>query len=126
MRRKASKIKNTIIQYAKNNSKEYILVVLIFIIGVFIGVMFINNCTEEQETTIVTYITEFIEKFKSIETIDKGNLTITSIKNTIILTVIIWLAGTTVIGLPVVLGLILFRGFCLGYIIYSSTSNNWG
>lgn len=121
MRKKASTIKNTIIQYAKNNSKEYILVVLIFIIGVFIGVMFINNCTEEQEGSIVTYISEFIEKFKNIETIDKASLTITSIKNTIILTIIIWLAGTTVIGLPVVFGLILFRGFCLGYTISAIT-----
>lgn len=115
--KRASKIGNAIKQYIRNNIKEYILVILIFIIGLFIGVMFINNCPEEQETVITTYISEFIEKFKNIETIDKGSLVIQSIKNNMILTIILWLAGTTMIGMPIVLGLILFRGFCLGYTI---------
>ena len=79
--------------------------------------MFINNCQEEQETTIISYINEFIEKFKNIENIDKQALTMSSIKSNITLALIIWLAGTTIIGMPVVLGLILFRGFCLGYTV---------
>ena len=110
-------LKNTIYQYISNNSKEYILVLIIFIIGIFIGVMFINNCQEEQETTIISYINEFIEKFKNIENIDKQALTMSSIKSNITLALIIWLAGTTIIGMPVVLGLILFRGFCMGYTV---------
>ena len=79
--------------------------------------MFINNCQEEQETTIISYINEFIEKFKNIENIDKQALTMSSIKSNITLALIIWLAGTTIIGMPVVLGLILFRGFCMGYTV---------
>ena len=79
--------------------------------------MFINNCQEEQETTIISYINEFIEKFKNIENIDKHALTMSSIKSNITLALIIWLAGTTIIGMPVVLGLILFRGFCMGYTV---------
>lgn len=112
-------IKNTIGQYVSNNLKEYILVLIIFLIGIFIGVMFINNCSEEQETSIISYINEFIEKFKSMENLDKSNLLADSIKSNIGLAVIIWLAGTTIIGMPVVLGIILFRGFCLGYTISS-------
>ena len=41
-------IKNMIYQHIVNNSKEYILVTLIFIIGIFLGVMFINNTQEAQ------------------------------------------------------------------------------
>ena len=41
---KTSHIKALIIKYIKNNSKEYILTILIFLIGLFIGVMFVNNC----------------------------------------------------------------------------------
>ena len=115
--KKASNIKNTIMQYIRNNVKEYILVILIFIIGLFIGIMFINNCNEEQEAVITTYISEFIQRFQNIETIDKGSLIIHSMKNNILLTVVLWLAGTTIIGMPIVLGLILFRGFCLGYTV---------
>ncbi len=112
---------STIIEYARNNSKEYILVILIFIIGLFMGVMFINNSSEENERIIVNYIIDFTEKFKTIENIDKATLVTESIKSNILLALILWLAGTTIIGMPVVLGLILFRGFCLGFTISSLT-----
>ena len=32
---------------------------------------------------------------------------------------LLWFAGTTIIGIPIVLGVIMFRGFCLGYTIAS-------
>ena len=45
----------------------------------------------------------------------------TSIKSNIFLAIIVWFAGTTIIGMPVVLGIILYRGFCLGYTISAIT-----
>ena len=119
--KRVSNIKNTIIEYSKNNSKEYILVILICIIGLFVGVMFINNCQEDKQDIITSYITEFIEKMKNIENIDKTDLIKTSVKSNIMLAIIIWFAGTTIIGMPVVLGIILYRGFCLGYTISATT-----
>ena len=41
------------------------------------------------------------------------------VKNNIALVLVLWFAGTTIIGIPIVLGTILFRGFCLGYTIAS-------
>ncbi len=112
-----SKWKLVLKNYVKNNYKEYILTSLIFIIGLFIGVMIINNCTETQSSEITTYLNEFITKFKGIQNINKTSLIFTSIKNNIILAVIIWLAGTTAIGLPIVLIAIMLRGLILGYTI---------
>lgn len=40
-----------------------------------------------------------------------------NIRDNIILAVILWFTGTTIIGIPITLGIILFRGFCLGYTI---------
>ena len=116
-----SKWKLVLKNYVKNNYKEYILTSLIFIIGLFIGVMIINNCTETQSSEITTYLNDFITKFKGIQNINKTSLIFTSIKNNIILAVIIWLAGTTVIGLPIVLIAIMLRGLILGYTISAVT-----
>ena len=116
-----SKWKLVLKNYVKNNYKEYILTSLIFIIGLFIGVMIINNSTETHSSEITTYLNEFITKFKGIQNINKTSLIFTSIKNNIILAVIIWVAGTTVIGLPIVLIAILLRGLILGYTISAVT-----
>lgn len=40
--KKITNWKTTIINFLKNNSKEYLLVIIIFIIGMFIGVMLVN------------------------------------------------------------------------------------
>lgn len=112
-------IKNIIINYVRNNIKEYILISTIFIIGLLIGVIFINNCSEEKANIISEYITEFMDKFKQTEQIDKTNLYSKSLKNNVLLTLLLWLSGTTIIGIPVVLGIILYRGFCLGVTVSS-------
>ena len=110
-------MKETIKQHIIANRKEYIIVALFFIIGIFLGVLFVNNIQEVQKAEISTYLNNFIEKLKSIENLDRGELLKNSIWQNILLAVIIWFFGTTVIGIPVVFGIILYRGFCLGYTI---------
>ena len=118
-RKMPSRIRNIISNYVYGNIKEYILILLLFVIGIFIGVVMINNCNESQFSEIYNYISDFISKFKSTSNIDKSSLIMSSIKNNFILSIIIWIAGTTVIGVPIVLTVILFRGLCLGYTISS-------
>lgn len=119
--KKITNWKTTIINFVKNNSKEYLLVIIIFIIGMFIGVMLVNNTSAENKQIIENYILNFIEKFKSIADLDKLNLLTTSIKDNIILAIALWIAGTTIIGMPIVFGIILFRGFCFGYTVAAVT-----
>ena len=111
------KIFSTIKEHVINNAKEYIIVALIFIIGIFLGVMFINNLQEAQKTEITSYMNNFIDKLKQTNNLNNAELLKTSIWQNIIFAILIWFFGTTVIGIPVVFGLVLFRGFCLGYTI---------
>lgn len=116
-RSKQSKIKDTIKEHILNNSKEYIIISLLFIIGIFLGVLFVNNIQEAGRAEINTYINNFIEKFKNTQNIDNIDMLKSSINQNILLAVVIWFFGTTVIGIPVVFGVVLYRGFCLGYTI---------
>lgn len=57
-------LKTIIANHILNNSKEYILVTLIFVIGIFLGVMFINSTQDTQISEITSYFNTFIDKLK--------------------------------------------------------------
>ena len=114
---KRIKIKETIKEHIMNNLREYIIILLIFIIGIFLGVFFINNIQDEQMAEISEYINTFINNLKNSYEVDNLDLLKTSMLQNIVLGVAIWFLGTTVIGIPVVFGIVLYRGFCLGYTI---------
>lgn len=119
-RNKRLKIWNIIYAHILNNKKEYILILTLFIVGIFFGVMFINNIQETQKNEITTYLNDFIEKFKNLESVDNVQMLKITIKENFILALTLWFFGTTVIGIPIVFGIILYRGFCLGYTIASA------
>ena len=116
-KRKKLKIVEVIKEHIINNSKEYTIVTLLFIIGIFLGVLFVNNIQEAQRVEISSYFNNFTEKLKQTEQLDQAQLLKTSVGSNIMLAIIIWFFGTTVIGIPVVFGIVLYRGFCLGYTV---------
>ena len=81
--------------------------------------MFINNMQEAQKTEVSSYLNNFVEKLKNIQEINNVEILKATLKENIILAVALWFFGTTVIGIPIVFGIILYRGFCLGYTIAS-------
>lgn len=117
MRKRKNQILTIIKEKVLNNAKSYFIIVIIFVVGILLGVMFINRLEDKSE--IENYINTYIDETKLIE---KGNYiqeVKNDIKENILLVFLLWFAGTTIIGIPIVFGVILFRGFCLGYTIAS-------
>lgn len=118
-KRKESKFKEVIFSHIENNIKEYLIVTIIFLIGIVIGVIFINNISENQSSEITGYITSFIQELKDNKDINSLLLLKDSIKKNVVLAIFLWFMGSTVIGISVVYLIVCFRGFCLGYTISS-------
>lgn len=118
-RRKANNIKQMILNHFYENIKTYIIVIVLFIIGIIVGIAFINNINVEQEAEIKGYITNFINSLKQDYHIDKLELLKKSLGDNLILILTMWFIGSTVIGIPIIFGIVLFRGFCVGYTISS-------
>ena len=115
MRKRKNQIFLAIREDILNNTKAYFIVLIIFAVGTFLGVMFINQ--KQDKSDIQKYINTYIDETNQLENGDYIGELQKDIKNNIILVLLLWFAGTTIIGIPIVLGIILVRGFCLGYTI---------
>ena len=116
-RNKKSFVNNLILEHIKLNIKSYIVVLAIFVIGIILGMVFISNLSENQKSEISIYVTSVIESLNNKNEIDTSALLKKSVLDNIFLTITLWFVGSTIIGLPIVYGIIVFRGFCLGYTV---------
>lgn len=117
---KTSKKKNVVLEDIYHNLKMYVIVAIIFLIGIILGVVFINHINDAQEAEIGQYINKFITSLKGNYEINKGELLKASLLENLKLVLGMWFIGSTVIGVPIVLGIVLYRGFCIGYTISSA------
>ena len=117
--KKRANIHTIITSHIINNYKEYLSVILILLIGIVIGVIALNNINNEHREEIQTYIEQFIGKLHDNQNIDKTALLKNVAINNLIIILGLWFMGSTVIGIPIVYSIILYKGFCLGYTISS-------
>ena len=115
VRKRKNSIKEAILRHLYDNIKLYLIVIIILVIGITVGVVFINNINVDGAEEIKNYITDFINQLKQGYHVDTGELLRKSLSDNLILIVTMWLLGSTVVGIPIVLGIVLFRGFCIGY-----------
>lgn len=117
-KKRKSKIFKIIEEHINQNIKEYAISVLVFLIGIIIGVMLLNSSNQENQESISGYINEFTSSIKNQEyKIDQKKLLIKSISSNLKLAVMIWVAGSTIIGIPLVYGSLGYKGICIGYSI---------
>lgn len=109
--------KKVLLGHIENNKKEYIIVTIVFLLGIVLGVFFVNQISETESEDVTSYLNNFIYSLKGDSQIDKGQLLKNSIINNIQLAIVLWFVGSTVIGIPLVYGIVAFRGFSLGYTI---------
>lgn len=121
-KRKKAGIKDFILRNIHDNLKSYLIVIILFIIGIVAGVIFINNTNETQGAEIQGYINNFILSLKQDYHIDKMELLKSSLWDNFILIISMWFIGSTVIGIPIVFGIVIFRGFCIGYAVSSAVA----
>lgn len=112
------KRRNSIIKtHIENNLREYAIASTIFIIGILFGVIFINNLNNTQNNEIGDYISTSIENLKESQDINQLLFIKETIKENLTFVTLLWLMGSTVIGLLLVYIIVAFKGFCLSYTI---------
>lgn len=116
--------KNIILQHINTNIKDYLMLSIVFIIGVMAGVVVINNSSADSKKEISGYVNSFITSIKDEQyKVDTVKLTKMSIIDNLKTVGIMWIAGTTIIGIPLIFIVICYKGFCLGYTVSAIISS---
>ena len=112
-------ISNIILENIMENARSYLILLVIFFIGIILGVIFVNNAKEAQSLQISSYLNNFVESVKENYQISRSKLLMKSILNNLYITIILWFLGSTVIGFPLIYVVIGYKGYSIGYTISS-------
>ncbi len=113
---------NIIVNHIMNNLREYFITITIILIGILLGIVYINNIPDISFESISQYINSIIDTIKN-NNISSSIVTLkTSIINNLSLGLLIWIFGSTIIGIVIVYFIIAFKGFSFGYTISSIIS----
>lgn len=91
-------MKSILLEYVIKNKKNFIVITIIFCIGIAIGIFLINNSNENQKLELNTYIGELVKNIKESDSINKMDILFLSIKQNVSFILIIWFLGCTIIG----------------------------
>ena len=107
---------NFLRDFIRRNMGLYLLISLIFIAGIIFGSLAVNMLSPVQSDEVLSYIEGFFANVKNID-LDPANIFTISIVNNLKNALAIFILSLIVIGLPLVLLLIMFRGFILGFTV---------
>lgn len=110
-------MKKVLIEYIIRNKKNFIIIAILFCVGITIGIFSVNNSSDAQKEELNSYITSLIEKVKTTDDIDNLELLMLSIKENVSLILIVWFLGCTIIGGIFIYLAIIYKGFTIGYTI---------
>lgn len=109
-------LKIHLISHFKSNFLKYLLVIIILMVGISSGVITIKIMNESLRNELYTFLNDFFSTINSQE-INNLSLLKNSILNNLKTALIIWIMGIFILGIPITLGIIFFRGFTIGFSI---------
>ena len=118
-RGKKSKIGTIIYNHIINNKREYLTVTILFFVGLIISIIIFNNSNEETLIEVSTYLNNLFNNIKNNEEIDLLKILKESLVYNLTITLLLWFGASTIIGIPIVYGSIVLKGFSVGYTISS-------
>lgn len=114
MNEKVNRIKNIVLPDKKINY----FVFSIIVIGIITGSIFFTMISNDDKTEVINLINNFLNSIKS-NSFDSGLAFKNSLISNLILIVLIWIFGMSVIGLIFNIFIVYIKGFILGFSISS-------
>ena len=110
-----TKRSNFFIKDIKENPSIYLTILIIFIVGLFIGTITINRLSDTNKEYINESIISSINLLKNGENLIKREILFQSIMRNLFIILLVWAIGSTFLGKYLLYFLVLFFGITFGY-----------
>ena len=103
------------------DKKQFIIIFVICIVAFIIGVLLPSILNEENRKIIQTSLNSFFDTIKNNQ-LKTNELLFKTLTSNIIIDLILWLLGISIIGIPIVIILLGYKSISLGFTISSIIS----
>ena len=108
------RLKDFILKEIERNFWMLVVVMLFITIGVILGTSMVKYMDNDNLKALNDYFSVFLQGLKE-ESFSGKNLFMEAIRNNVIIIIIIWSCGFTILGTPMVLLINLLKGFTFGF-----------
>lgn len=115
-------LNESIRRHLADNIWIYLIVIIVFILGIGLGALAVNNIDEVSKADARIYIEGFLDLASNNE-LQSAYILKQSIKFNLYFTLILFFSGLVYPGVILIPILIAFRGFCIGFSIAFLTGN---
>lgn len=102
--------------YLKNNIVLFVVLFVVFVLGVMSGSILVNLMSDVQTNNTLTFINGFLSNVNSTN-VDASAVFSVSLSNNLKTALILIISGLTIIGMPVIFVMVFFRGLSLGFTV---------
>ena len=103
--------------------KFYMFLVTLMLIGFISGIIYIFFTSASNKANITKKVIEFFDTIKASTGINYGKSLVNTLFTNLLYVILIWLLGISLIGFPIIIGILFFKSFILGLSISSIISS---
>ncbi len=107
---------NVIQKHIRLNIPVYIITILALTIGIVIGTYTVKILPDSQKVELISYLEGFLQILGN-QAFDNYQVFFQTLINQLKLLIPVWILGMTIIGTPMIILILGFRGFILGFTI---------
>lgn len=115
-----NRVIDVIFKDIKKDKSIYVSLIIVLLISVLFGVFFIKILSTTDKELVMTHINTYFDSIKN------GNIKIDLYNNIInnnITLFILWILGFSVIGIPLIISILFYKGFTLSFTVTSLIYN---
>lgn len=116
----AGAVRELIAQYFYRHLPLYLALCLLFVLGLGFGALATGHLSDIQKADLTSYLTKIYASFSqsNLTQVPKREIFFQSLLDNVLKTTgLLFLLGLSVIGAPLILGIVFIRGFVLGFTI---------